>query len=101
MSEPVCAIVGVGPGLGLALARRFAQRYALALIARNERFVGSAAAEIAGAGGRAMAVGADVTDAPQIARAFDRIRAELGAPEVMIYNATMRPFGRLMETKPE
>jgi len=100
MGEPVCAIVGVGPGLGLALARRFAERYALALIARNQQFLASVATQVAGAGRRAIAVEADLTDAGQIERAFSRIRAELGAPEVTIYNAAARSFGRLMETKP-
>jgi NAD(P)-dependent dehydrogenase (short-subunit alcohol dehydrogenase family) len=100
MSDPICAIIGVGPGLGLALARRFAERYAVALVARNEEFLSSAAGEIAGTGRRAIAVGANVADAVQIEPAFARIRTELGAPEVMIYNAAMRPFGRLMETKP-
>ncbi len=100
MGEPVCAIVGVGPGLGLALARRFAERYALALIARNQQFLASVATQVVGAGRRAIAVEADLTDAGQIERAFSRIRAELGAPEVMIYNAAARSFGRLMETKP-
>jgi NAD(P)-dependent dehydrogenase (short-subunit alcohol dehydrogenase family) len=98
--KPVCAIVGVGPGLGLALARRFAASYSLALIARNEAFLSTAAREIAEQGGRAIAVSADLADASQIETAFGRIRTELAAPEVMIYNAAMRPFGRLMETPP-
>ncbi len=98
--KPVCAIVGVGPGLGLALARRFAARYALALIARNEEFLSTATREIADSGGRAIGVGANLAAAEQIERAFGRIRTELGASEVLIYNAAMRPFGRLMETKP-
>ncbi len=98
--KSVCAIIGVGPGLGLALARRFAASYSLALIARSEEFLSAATREIADSGGRAIAVGANLADADQIERAFGRIRAELGAPEVMIYNAAMRPFGRLMETKP-
>jgi NAD(P)-dependent dehydrogenase (short-subunit alcohol dehydrogenase family) len=96
----VCTIVGVGPGLGLALARRFAADYSLALIARSEEFLSAAVGEIAASGGRAIAVGANLADADQIERAFGRIRTELGAPEVMIYNAAMRPFGRLMETTP-
>jgi NAD(P)-dependent dehydrogenase (short-subunit alcohol dehydrogenase family) len=98
--KSVCAIVGVGPGLGLALARRFAAGYSLALIARNEEFLSAATREIAELGGRAIAVGANLAVSDQIELAFGRIRTELGAPAVMIYNASMRPFGRLMETKP-
>lgn len=96
----VCAIVGVGPGLGMALARRFAPGYSLALVARSEEFLSAATREIANQGGRAIAVSANLADADQIERAFGRIRTEVGAPAVMIYNAAMRPFGRLMETKP-
>ena len=47
-----------------------------------------------------MGVPADVSQEKQIEEAFAAIRRELGAPEVLLYNAAMRPFGRLMETKP-
>ncbi len=36
---PVAAVVGVGPGLGAALARRFAQGYAVAITARNTGYL--------------------------------------------------------------
>src|SRR6266571_473420 len=97
---PVAVVVGVGPGLGAALARRFAEGYAVALLARGEEYLATLAQEIASAGGRALAVPADVSRAEQITAAFDTIRRELGVPEALLYNAAMRPFGRLMETKP-
>ena len=34
--RPVCVVIGVGPGLGAALARRFAAEYAVALVARED-----------------------------------------------------------------
>ena len=34
--RPVCVVIGVGPGLGAALARKFATEYAVALVARGE-----------------------------------------------------------------
>jgi len=88
------------PGLGAALARRFATGYAVALVARGGEKLEQYAREIADAGGRALAVPADVSKAGEIHTAFERIRKELGDVEALLYNAAMRPFGRLMETKP-
>ena len=98
--QTVAAIVGVGPGLGAALARRFAQAYAVALVARSREYLDRLAVEIVGAGGRALAVSANVASEDEISGAFERIRAELGPVEILVYNAAMRPVGRLMETRP-
>jgi len=95
----IAAVVGVGPGLGAALARRFASRYTVALIARKRDYLESLAKEIESEGGSALAVPADVAVAEQIKSAFEKIRAALGAPDVLLYNAAMRPFGKLMDTK--
>ena len=99
-SKPIAAIVGVGAGLGAALARRFAERYRVALIARKREYLEDLAAEIKGRGGDALAVPANVAEADEIDRAFASIRREMGGVDVLLYNAAMRPFGRLMETKP-
>ena len=37
---PVAVVTGVGPGLGAALARRFAKGYAVAINARKPEFIG-------------------------------------------------------------
>jgi NADP-dependent 3-hydroxy acid dehydrogenase YdfG len=99
-SPRVAAVVGVGAGLGAALARRFAAGYAVALVARGKEKLDALADEITTAGGRALAVPADVSKADEIAPAVERIGRELGDVDVLLYNAAMRPFGRLMETKP-
>jgi NAD(P)-dependent dehydrogenase (short-subunit alcohol dehydrogenase family) len=99
-SRKVAAVIGVGPGLGAALARRFATDHAVALVAREGAKLDALAAEIAASGGRAVAVPADVSRAEEIGAAFARIRAEVGDVDVLLYNAAMRPFGRLLETKP-
>lgn len=98
--RPVCAVVGVGPGLGVALARRFAHGYAVALVARGADKLVSFAKEIEAEGGQALAVAADVSKSDDIAAAFDKIRSELGDVDALLYNAAMRPFGKLMDTKP-
>jgi NAD(P)-dependent dehydrogenase (short-subunit alcohol dehydrogenase family) len=96
----VAAAVGVGAGLGAALARRFAKGYSVALVARGREKLEAFTNEVAQAGSRALAVPADVSKAEEIHTAFECIRRELGNVDVLLYNAAMRPFGRLMETKP-
>ncbi len=98
--KPVAVVVGVGPGLGAALARRFAAEYSVALIARKADYLAQLAAEINAQGGHALPAPANVAEAASIDLAFATIREQMGAPQALLYNAAMRPFGRLMETKP-
>jgi NAD(P)-dependent dehydrogenase (short-subunit alcohol dehydrogenase family) len=98
--KKIVTVIGVGPGLGAALVRRFAADYAVALVARNAEKLVELASEISAAGGTSLVVPADVSKEHEITRAFDRIRSELGDTDVLLYNAAMRPDGTLMETKP-
>jgi NAD(P)-dependent dehydrogenase (short-subunit alcohol dehydrogenase family) len=98
--KKVATVIGVGPGLGAALARRFAEDYAVALVARNADTLAQFAKEITTAGGTALVVPADVSKEQDIVAAFERISRELGDTEVLLYNAAMRPFGTLTDTKP-
>ena len=94
-------MVGVGPGLGAALVRRFAQGgHPVAMVARSREFMDQLATEVKAAGGRMLAVTADVGDAEQIAGAFDTVRAQLGAPEVLLYNAGSGKWGTIAEITP-
>jgi short-subunit dehydrogenase len=86
--RPVCAVIGVGPGLGAALARKFAEEYAVALVARGEDKLASLAKEIETGGGKALAVAADVAKPSDISATFDKIRRELG--ESTHYSITPR-----------
>ncbi|MEB2310878.1 MAG: SDR family NAD(P)-dependent oxidoreductase [Sorangiineae bacterium] len=80
----VCLVFGVGPGLGAGFARRFAaEGYRVALLARGLGFTSALAAELP----EARAYACDATDAASIAAAFARVRAELGEPDVLVYNA--------------
>ena len=97
----VVAVVGVGAGLGAALARRFAAGYKVALIARTAAVTGPVADEIRAAGGTAVPIQSDATIEAEIAAAYERIRHELGPIDILIYNGGRRPMGRLLETTPE
>ena len=96
MSERVCVITGVGPGTGAALARRFAQGYRVALLARNAERLAELEKELPGARGFAC----DVSDEAQLAKILDAIERELGAPEVLIHNAVGGAFGDFLEIDP-
>jgi NAD(P)-dependent dehydrogenase (short-subunit alcohol dehydrogenase family) len=100
-SDKVCVVVGVGEGLGAALAVRFAAGYKVALIARSPEIIEKAAGEIKSIGGVALPIQSDATIEEEIAQAYDRIKRELGPVEILIYNGGRRPMGRLMDTTPK
>ncbi len=97
MSKPVCVVVGIGPGNGAALARRFAAGgYAVALLARSAGLIDQLAEELDGA----RAYVCDVSDAASVTAAFGSIRAELGEVDVLIYNAGSGTWGSVEEITP-
>jgi NAD(P)-dependent dehydrogenase (short-subunit alcohol dehydrogenase family) len=101
-NEKVAVIVGVGPGLSAALARRFAREgYAVALLARRIEPPREVQQRIEGAGGRAISVVADATSAASVVGAFAEIRTSLGEPEVFIYNAGAFQVGGALDITPE
>ena len=95
MSEekpPVCAVVGVGPGNGEALARRFAaDGYAVALMARRAELTTKLAGELP----RARAYCCDVGDEASVAAAFAQTRAEIGDVDVLVFNAGSGVWGTI------
>ena len=97
MAKPVAAIVGIGPGNGAALARRFAADHRVALLSRSTDFSEKLAAEI----GDARAYACDVTDAGAIDRAFDAVAADLGAIDALVYNAGSGVFATIEDITPE
>jgi NAD(P)-dependent dehydrogenase (short-subunit alcohol dehydrogenase family) len=98
---PVAAVVGVGPGLGASLARRFARQYAVAIIARKADYLKSLAGELRATGGQVLEVPADIGDRAQVEAAFKLIRERLGPPEVLLYNAGSGVFGAITDITPE
>ena len=94
----VVAVVGVGPGLGRALAVRFARGgFAVALVARQEASLRPVQAEIEGFGGGVRSYVSDATDEKSVGVTFTRIREELGAPEALLYNAGDFQAGGILE----
>jgi len=81
-------VTGSARGIGAATARRLAtDGMAVAVLDLDEDACTGTVKEIADAGGRAMAVGADVSDSAQVQAAVERVTGELGEPTVLINNA--------------
>jgi NAD(P)-dependent dehydrogenase (short-subunit alcohol dehydrogenase family) len=91
VAEPkAVAIVGAGPGLGSALARRFAEAgWSVALVAKRQNVLDAGLAELVGFGVNTCAAEADVVDRPALARAFASIENAVGVPDVVVYNASI------------
>jgi NAD(P)-dependent dehydrogenase (short-subunit alcohol dehydrogenase family) len=98
----VAAVLGVGPGLGSAVARRFAREgFSVALMARREESVSGVRREIEESGGKALPVSTDATDPASVAAAFGQVRGELGDPGVFVYNAGAFQVGGILDLSPE
>ena len=92
-------LVGTGPGLGAAIARRFAREgYRLTLVARSEATI---AQELRAAGADVAVVQADAGDPGRLRAALSSLFAGPGAPDVVIYNAALMTFDELLTVSPE
>jgi NAD(P)-dependent dehydrogenase (short-subunit alcohol dehydrogenase family) len=90
-------IVGVGSGLSASLARLFAKNgMKIALAARRADGLAALAQEV---GGEAFACNA--ADPADVAKLFSGVEAAFGAPDVVVYNASYRTRGPLVELVPE
>lgn len=99
--EKVAAVLGIGPGLGAAVAHRFAREgYSLALLARSADKLAAVESELMDAGGIARSYITDASDPESVAGAFARIREELGEPEVLVYNAGAFKMAGILELDP-
>jgi NAD(P)-dependent dehydrogenase (short-subunit alcohol dehydrogenase family) len=81
-------LVGAGPGLGRAIARRFAaDGMPVGLIARSQERLDDEVGKLIADGHTAAAATADATDPAGLRAAIDALVAQLGAAEVLVYNA--------------
>jgi len=89
-------IVGAGGGLSASLARRFARDgVRVALAARDAGKLASLAAETA-----ARTYACDAAEADQVEALFESVTAELGQPDMVVYNPSYRARGPITELDP-
>ncbi len=95
MHQPVCVVVGIGPGNGEAFARKFTREgFRVALCSRNEARLKALAAKLPGS----CAYAYDACDTEAAGPVFARIEAELGPVKVLVYNAGDGQFTSIDDT---
>jgi 3-oxoacyl-[acyl-carrier protein] reductase len=88
MPERIAIVTGSARGIGAGTAKRLASDgMAVGVLDLNAGDCAQTVAEIEKAGGRAIAVGADVSQADQVEAAVEKVAAELGEPTVLVNNA--------------
>jgi 3-oxoacyl-[acyl-carrier protein] reductase len=88
MSQKVAIVTGAARGLGAATALRLAQDgFAVAVLDLEEQATKTVVDQIVSAGGKAIGVGADVSNAEQVEAGVAKVVDELGPPTVLINNA--------------
>jgi len=102
MSTKLCVIAGVGPGIGLAVARRFAKEgFNIALLARNEAALQGFAQQLSVYNVKVGVYPTDLGDNDSVAKTFAQIKDELGEVEVLVYNAFNASWSTLADISPE
>lgn len=87
---PGAVVIGAGPGIGQAVARRFAaEGLPIAVLARREQTVEAAANAVAQTGVPVIPLTADCTDDTALRAALDVAADKLGPPDVVVYNAAV------------
>lgn len=88
MEGRIALVTGAGRGIGRAITLELArQGAAMALAARSAVEIEALAREVRDAGGRAVAVQADVGDPTHVGRLATTVEADLGPVEVLVCNA--------------
>jgi short-subunit dehydrogenase len=83
-------LIGAGPRLGLAVARRFSNGgYRITLVARNTDGLQQMADDLADTGGNIATLEADAGDPEDLGKRLSALYLGNGAPGVIVYNAVM------------
>jgi len=89
-------IAGVGPGTGASVARKFAEKYPVFLLARNPANYEPLVEEIKQNGGWAQGIATDVSDAASVEKAFAEIKKYKGEEEPRASVAVFNVGGRFI-----
>ena len=98
MSSESALVAGVGPGLGIAVAARFAREgYRVAMLARSREKLAALAAQNPD---QLLPIACDVTDPAQVDAAFDECERAIGPLVCAVFNAGAYRRGSILEIQP-
>jgi uncharacterized protein len=99
---PVAVVTGASSGIGEATAVRLAEAgHRVALVARRAESLRSLRARIEDAGGIALDCPVDASDGAAVLEMAERVRTELGVPEIIVNSAGAGTWRYIEETPPE
>jgi NAD(P)-dependent dehydrogenase (short-subunit alcohol dehydrogenase family) len=95
LDNKVAIVTGGGRGIGRAIAQSYARAGAkVVVVARTAAPIEAVAAEISSAGGKALAIAADVAKDADIARVVSATLAHFGGIDILVNNAAIIPASR-------
>ena len=94
----LCLVTGVGPGTGTSVVKRFAiAGYKVAMLSRSEERLLNLQAEIP----NTVAYPCDVSNEQQMSDVINKVKNDLGVPDVLVHNAVKGGRGNFLEIKPK
>jgi NAD(P)-dependent dehydrogenase (short-subunit alcohol dehydrogenase family) len=100
--KKTAVIAGVGPGLGAALARKFAaEGCQLALLARSPEFINRLSSDLKRRKTAALAIPTDISDPLAVIEAFRRIRKEFKTVDILVNHASASNWKSILKITPQ
>jgi 3-oxoacyl-[acyl-carrier protein] reductase len=99
LTNKIAVVTGASSGIGAGIARAFGAQGATVIVnyASSKAGADAVVASIEGAGGKAVALQADMSKAAEVAGLFERVKADYGTLDILVNNAGVAIFEMVAE----